>query len=243
MLENMVKTTEETWDAIAESFDTTRHKPWDTCLDFIKTLRKTDTVADIGCGNGRHLTLCAKQCKNAVGLDISRKLLYIVKNKILENNLENTILLHSNAVNIPMKDDSLDAVIFIAALHNIKGRDNRVQALKEIRRIMKEDGKALISVWSRWQDRYRKQFFKKCFTQIGKSEFGDIDIYWRQHGLDIPRFYHLYSKKEFREDIKKSGLKIEKIEDIRIVSQKYPDNYFAICSKDSNYSYYKLYHL
>ncbi len=231
MPENSIKTNEETWDAIAESFDTTRHKPWETCLDFIKTLRKTDTVADIGCGNGRHLTLCAKQCKNAVGLDISRKLLYIVKNKILENNLNNTILLHSNAVNIPIKDDSVDAVIFIAALHNIKGRDNRVQALKEIRRIMKEDGKALISVWSRWQDKYRKQFFKKWFTQIGKSEFGDIDIYWRQHGLDIPRFYHLYSKKEFLKDLKEAGFKILEIQDVNIHSKKNADNYFATVKK------------
>jgi len=231
MPENIIKTNEETWDAIAESFDTTRHKPWETCLDFIKTLRKTDTVADIGCGNGRHLTLCAKQCKNAVGLDISRKLLYIVKNKILENNLENTILLHSNAVNIPIKDDSVDAVIFIAALHNIKGRDNRVQALKEIRRIMKEDGKALISVWSRWQDKYRKQFFKKWFTKIGKSEFGDIDIYWRQHGLDIPRFYHLYSKKEFLKDLKEAGFKILEIQDVNIHSKKNADNYFATVKK------------
>ncbi len=231
MPENIIKTNEETWDAIAESFDTTRHKPWETCLDFIKTLRKTDTVADIGCGNGRHLTLCAKQCKNAVGLDISRKLLYIVKNKILENNLNNTILLHSNAVNIPIKDDSVDAVIFIAALHNIKGRDNRVQALKEIRRIMKEDGKALISVWSRWQDKYRKQFFKKWFTQIGKSEFGDIDIYWRQHGLDIPRFYHLYSKKEFLKDLKEAGFKILEIQDVNIHSKKNADNYFATVKK------------
>jgi len=231
MQKNSVKTNEETWDAIAESFDTTRHRPWDVCLDFIKTLGKTDTVADIGCGNGRHLVPIAKQFKNAIGLDISSKLLDIVRNKLLENNLENTILLHSDTVNIPIKDDSLDAVIFIAALHNIKVRDNRIQALKEIRRTMKKDGTALISVWSRWQDKYRKQFFKKWFTQIGKSEFGDIDIYWRQHGLDIPRFYHLYSKKEFIKDLKEAGFEILEIQDISIHSKKYPDNYFAVVTK------------
>ena len=195
------------------------------------TLKETDIVADIGCGNGRHLIPCAKHCRNVIGLDISRKLLGIVKNKLVENNLENTILLHSDAIDIPINNDSLDAVIFIASLHNIKGRDKRIQSLKEIRRIIKKDGRTLISVWSRWQDKYRKNFFKKWFAQISKSEFGDIDIYWRQHGLDIPRFYHLYSKKEFMDDIKKAGLKIEKIEDAKIASQKYPDNYFAIVTK------------
>ncbi|MDH7517029.1 MAG: methyltransferase domain-containing protein [Candidatus Thermoplasmatota archaeon] len=231
MSENKIKTVEETWDAIAESFDKTRNKPWDICLDFIKTLKKTDVVADIGCGNGRHLIPCAKQCKNAIGVDISSKLLGIIKKKLLENNLKNTVLLYSDATSIPIKDGSVDAVIFVASLHNIKGRDNRVKALKEIKRVMKKGGKALISVWSRWQDKYRKQFFKKWFTQIGKSEFGDIDICWRQHGLDIPRFYHLYSRKEFIDDIKKSGLKIEKIENIKIASKKYPDNYFVVVTK------------
>jgi len=88
----------------------------------------------------------------------------------------------------------------------------------------------LISVWSRWQDKYRMLFFKKWFTQIGKSEFGDINIYWRQHGLDIPRFYHLYSKKEFLRDIRDAGLEILEMQDVKMYSKKHPDNYFAVCS-------------
>lgn len=227
----MAKTNEETWDTIAESFDTTRNKPWENCLDFIQTLKKTDTAADIGCGNGRHLIPCAKQCKNVIGLDISGKLLDIVRNKLLENNLSNTTLLHSNAIEIPVKNNSLDAVLFIASLHNIEGRENRIKSLKEINRIMKNDGRALISVWSRWQDKYRKTFLRKWFTQRNRSDFGDIDIYWRQHGLDIPRFYHLYSKKEFLKDLKEAGFEILETQEINIHSKKHSDNYFAVAKK------------
>ena len=61
--------------------------------------------------------------------------------------------------------------------------------------------------------------------------FGDIDIYWRQHGLNIPRFYHLYSKKELQTDIKQAGLDIIKIEGVKYFSKKYYDNYFAIIKK------------
>jgi len=231
MLDTMAKTNEETWDTIAESFDTTRNKPWENCLDFIQTLKKTDTAADIGCGNGRHLIPCAKQCKNVIGLDISGKLLDIVRNKLLENNLSNTTLLHSNAIEIPVKNNSLDAVLFIASLHNIEGRENRIKSLKEINRIMKNDGRALISVWSRWQDKYRKTFLRKWFTQRNRSDFGDIDIYWRQHGLDIPRFYHLYSKKEFLKDLKEAGFEILETQEINIHSKKHSDNYFAVAKK------------
>lgn len=217
---------EKTWDTIAQSFDATRRKPWKKCIEFINTIAKEDLVVDVCCGNGRHLIPCVKRCKKAIGIDLSRELLSIVQKK-----LDVVNLLHSNVVHIPLKCNTVDAVLYIASLHNIKGRDRRIQSLREVRRILKNDGKALISVWSRWQDRYRTQFLKKWFTQTGQAEFGDIDIYWRQHGLDIPRFYHLYSKREFLSDLHKADLKIIDIQDVKIHSEKYTDNYFTMVKK------------
>jgi len=231
MSSNCIKNSIETWDAIAQSFDVTRRKPWKQCVDFINTLNKTDTAVDMGCGNGRHLLPCAAHCKKAIGIDISRELLAIVQKKLNENNLNNTSLLHSDVVHLPFKNNTVGAVLYIASLHNIKGRDKRIQSLKEVKRILKKDGKALISVWSRWQDRYRKQFLKKWFTQRGRTEFGDINIYWRQHGLNIPRFYHLYSKKEFQDDLHRADLRIVEIQDVKMHSKKHPDNFFAVVGK------------
>ena len=232
MLNKNLKKNQETWDCIAESFDKTRRKPWKQCIDFIKTFKETNLVVDMGCGNGRHLVLCAEHCKQALGLDKSKELLCIAKNKSVEKKLKNVIFLHSDVTFIPIKDETVDAVIYIATLHNIQGREKRLQSLRELKRILKKEGNALISVWSRWQDKYRKLFFKKWFTQIDNSEFGDIDIYWRQHGINIPRFYHLYSKREFVDDIKKSGLEIKVIESVKLCSQKHSDNYFALVKKN-----------
>ena len=225
---NNIRSSEETWDCIAQSFDRTRRKPWKQCTDFINTLPETSIIADIGCGNGRHLIPAASHCKKAVGIDISRELLNITQDKIRNSKLDNISLIHSDANNIPVKNNTFDALLFIASLHNIKGKEKRIQSLKEIKRILKKDGKALISVWSRWQDKYRKQFFKKWFKQNTEGEFGDIDIYWRQHGLNIPRFYHLYSKKEFINDLSETGLEILEIKDVKLYSNKYPDNFFAL---------------
>ena len=83
------KTSEETWNAIAQSFDATRRKPWEQCVKFISNLPKKSTVIDLGCGNGRHLIPCAEQCKKTVGIDISKNLLNIVKKKIKEKKLKN----------------------------------------------------------------------------------------------------------------------------------------------------------
>jgi hypothetical protein len=68
-------------------------------------------------------------------------------------------------------------------------------------------------------------------SQFGRNEFGDINIYWRQHGLNISRYYHLYSKREFRNDLTKAGFLIVNLEGKKIHSKKYPDNYFAIIEK------------
>jgi ubiquinone/menaquinone biosynthesis C-methylase UbiE len=218
-------TSQKTWDAIAESFDTTRQKPWKICLDFIHSHGNTDVVADIGCGNGRHLFPCAEQCFQVVGVDISQKLLRIVGKKIPYKTFHNISLVHADAMQLPFEDNSFDAVLCIASLHNIRGRQHRRTALQEIFRILKPDGCALISVWSRWQDRYYKHFLKQYL--IGSGEFGDIEIYWRQHNLNIPRFYHLYGRGEFHRELKSAGFHIVNIDRLKIQAKRFPDNYFA----------------
>ncbi len=227
MTENHFKDSEKTWDIIAKSFDNTRKMPWQDVVDFISKLSSSDVVADIGCGNGRHLVLCVDKCKTVIGLDISRNLLKITQKKI-KGKKQNALFIHGNLVNIPIKKDIFNAVLYIAALHNIKGRNNRIQSLIEVKRILKDKGKALISVWSREQEKFRN-----CFTNTSSNEdeSGDIQIYWKQNKLNVPRFYHLYTKEEFIEDINQSGLEIEQIIEAKIQSKKYTDNYFAIIRK------------
>jgi alkylated DNA repair protein alkB family protein 8 len=231
MIANYRSSSEQIWDTIAESFDLTRRKPWKQCLDFIDTFSRGDTVVDMGCGNGRHLLPSAQRCKKAVGMDISRELLSIVHRKVREKNLGNVSLLHADVVYSPLKDDVADKILYIASLHNIKGKDNRVRSLREVKRVLKKNREGLVSVWSRWQDEFRKQFLKQWFVRKGAREFGDTYIYWRQHNLNIPRFYHLYSKKEFIRELKEAGLKILDYQGVKIRSQKHPDNYFARVTK------------
>lgn len=229
MLDNHFIESEKTWDTIAESFDLTRRKPWRQCIDFIKGLPESGIVADLGCGNGRHLIPCAEHCNKVIGVDISRNLLRIAQNKSKQKSLGNVEFIHGNLVEIPLRDSFLDAVLYIASLHNIKGRFERLKSLSEVRRILKNNGKALITVWSRWQDKYRMQFLKKVF--FNREELGDIEIYWRQHNLNIPRFYHLYSKKEFARDLEQASLEIIHIESVKMHSTTKADNYFAVVRK------------
>ncbi|MFO7677401.1 MAG: class I SAM-dependent methyltransferase [Thermoplasmatota archaeon] len=221
------KESEDTWNCIAESFDATRKKPWGYVIDFINSLSSNAIVADIGCGNGRHLLLCTEKFKICIGLDISINLLHITKKKV-NSHVKNILLIQGNLVRIPLKDNSVETVLFIAALHNIKGRENRVSCLKEVKRILKPTGKGLLSVWTQEQDRFRDYFVNK---DDSKKEFGDILISWNRDSINIPRFYHLYRKDELLNDIQEAGLKINLIDECKICSKKYPDNYFCLVSK------------
>jgi len=214
---------EKTWNTIAKSFDKTRTKPWDFVLDYIKNLDENIITADLGCGNGRHLIPLSKKSKLAYGIDFSEELLKIVEDKLNKKNIKNVKLLKSNLEKIKLKDNTFDSIIFIASLHNIKGKENRIKALKEVKRLLKKDKTALISVWSIEQEK-----FKDLIKNNEDKEIGDVEIFWRQDGFNIPRFYHLYSKEEFIEDIKKAGLKSLKINELFLTSKNKADNYYAI---------------
>jgi len=222
-------TAQETWDAIAESFDTTRRKPWDYCLEFILSLNNTDTVADLGCGNGRHLIPCAERCFSVFGVDISSRLLQIVDKRLQSKSIRNVTLVHADVVHLPFADNSFDAILFIASLHNIQGKDHRNDALKEVFRMLRPGGTALISVWSRWQDKFFKQTLKQSI--IHPRTVGDREIYWRQHNLNIPRFYHLYGRGEFLRELQAANFCIDRETNVKIHSKHFPDNYFAVVRK------------
>ncbi|HEC76616.1 MAG TPA: class I SAM-dependent methyltransferase [Thermoplasmatales archaeon] len=216
------------WDIIAESFDSTRKYPWNECLEFIDD--NNGNGIDIGCGNGRHLIYMAERCEIAVGLDFSMKMIEVAKRKIEE--MDNVVLVCGDACALPFRENFFDFAVFVASLHNIKGRENRIKALRELRRVLKKKGRAIISVWAKWQDKWKGYFLKNFFYFLYGREHGDIYIPWKKDGLNVKRFYHLYSVREFRKDIENAGLKIEKFWSVKKASIKNPDNHFAIVVKD-----------
>lgn len=219
-----------TWNTIAQSFNKTRQKPWKPCLSFINTLPKQILAADFGCGNGRHLITLSKHCANVIGLDISTELLHITQQNFIRQQLPPPPLIHASLPTIPLKDSCIDAALFIASLHNIKGKTHRIKALEEIHRVLKPKGTVLISVWTQEQERFRNHINKH--NEKDTLETGDIYINWNKDSLQIPRYYHLYQKEEFSEDLKSAGFTIRSMTEECLASKKYPDNYFTVVQKD-----------
>ncbi|GMF43057.1 unnamed protein product [Phytophthora fragariaefolia] len=64
------------YDLIAPHFSHTRHHPWPQVIEFLETLEPGALVADLGCGNGKYLSVNPSLC--VIGADRSIPLMKTV---------------------------------------------------------------------------------------------------------------------------------------------------------------------
>ncbi|XP_006628174.3 alkylated DNA repair protein alkB homolog 8 [Lepisosteus oculatus] len=135
------------YEEIASHFSSTRHSPWPRVVDFLQSLPTGAILADVGCGNGKYLGL--KQDLFAVGCDRSRNLVDICGERSFQ-------VLVSDALEVPLRSGICDACISIAVIHHFSTKERRLAAIKELVRLLRPGGKALIYVWAMEQE-YNKQ--------------------------------------------------------------------------------------
>lgn len=178
-----------TYDTIADYFDITRRKVWDDIAHAIKNVAQGNIALDIGCGNGRHIDhLLAMGFKSVIGIDISKRMIEIACNKY--GNRCNLMLGHASS--IPLKSGICDFVLNIATLHHISTRDGRIKAIAECKRVLKDGGTGIITVW------YHPKLHGK----------GDTYVPWKSSSGNViaQRYYYMYDMGEFESDIIAGGL-------------------------------------
>jgi ubiquinone/menaquinone biosynthesis C-methylase UbiE len=219
-----LQSTMRTFDEIAEDFDRTRYKPWPECVEFGGTIPEDSLVLDIGCGNGRNAIFLAERHR-IVGIDISHKMVGIARKNLAAKGLGGKCeLIQSDVTKIPLRDSTFDSVLYIATLHHIPTEAQRLKSLVELRRVMKENARALISVWAFDQPRFQKVLDEHLEK---KKDFGDIQVEWkRPDGTVFNRFYHLFYRDELRNLAERAGLKVYR-------HFKASDNYFAVVKTNS----------
>jgi ubiquinone/menaquinone biosynthesis C-methylase UbiE len=213
----------ETFDEIASHFSITRYKPWPESKRFISTFPKDSYFLDLGCGNGRNSVHLANEGMGVVGCDFSKALLEIAQNKFEWNRVfDRTQVVQGDISFLPIKNETFDAALYIATIHHLPLQDERLASLKEVRRILKPGGRALVSAWAQEQDKFREELKKPVSEGL---EYGDIFLPWKmKDGREFQRYYHLFSKDEFEDMIEKSGL-----EEVRLFFSA--DNHYAELKK------------
>lgn len=132
--------------AFQKSFDLSTDKSWDNVfynvLNDIKVGNKSIKFLDYGCGDGKYfkkLISLGLLNKNIHGVEIS-------KNRIKRChaiNFDNAILVN-NVPKLPYKDNEFHIINFMEVIEHIP-KDNVDLILKEIKRVLKQNGRLIIS--------------------------------------------------------------------------------------------------
>lgn len=191
------KYVQETYDRIAPHFSNTRYKPWPQVSDFLQTLPQGSMVLDVGCGNGKYLG-CAEHIV-VVGTDRSGGLLSVAADR------GHSVFL-ADSLRLPIANVAVDAVLSIAVIHHFSTYSLRLQAVSELRRVLKSNGLALIYVWAKEQT-------ERTF------EAQDVLVPWHfqpegekaaPHAEVFQRFYHVFVQGELEQLVQAAGLQVHR---------------------------------
>ncbi len=187
-------TNREVFDQIAESWYRVRHRPLLAEELYVLAARwQSGKLLNVGCAHGPDF-LPFRQGFELWGVDSSPVMLgqalrYSDKFKFYVH------LTTSDARLLPFADNTFDWAISVATYHHIKGRDEREKAFRELRRVLRPEGEAFLTVWNWGQPRF---WFKSREQRIP----------WRLKEKTVYRYYHLFSYGELRRLLVKTGWEI-----------------------------------
>ncbi|GAB6878488.1 class I SAM-dependent methyltransferase [Halorubrum gandharaense] len=190
-----------TYDRIASHFSKTREYAWPEVASFLEDRDvgeggEASVALDVGCGNGRHTELLSGVADRTVGIDVSRGLLREARQRAADRGFADTTeFVHGDAAALPVADDAVDLAVYVAALHHLRPRAQRVASLSELARVLRPGAVALVSAWSTAHDTFDRE------------EGFDTTVDWTLPGGEtVPRYYHIYAPDEFADDLRESDL-------------------------------------
>ncbi|MFX1374639.1 MAG: class I SAM-dependent methyltransferase [Promethearchaeota archaeon] len=240
------------YNQIAKDYHSKRRKPWRPLEIFLTYLKEkgynfNGISLDLGCANGRNFKILGNHPKKLIGIDISIEFLKIALNDL--RNLENYSICESNLIqvlladirNLPIRSNIIQNIYSVATIHHIRNKFERKNLINQINNVLKLDGNLIITVWRKWQRKYRSYFIMDGLKRklsakhndlqkkAGLLESGDKFIPWTlsAENKKFYRFYHFFSEREI-----KKLLKNVDIEQFKIMGgPSNNDNFFIFAKK------------
>lgn len=186
--------TKEIFNQIAEGWYNFRHRSiFRSELEALAQRWQRGRLLNVGCGHGPDF-IPFKDSFELHGVDFSERMLELAR-KYADKYKFSVNLVDADARNLPYIDDSFDWAVAVATYHHIENSEERLQALKELRRVLRPGGEAFITVWNKWQPR----FWLKA---------KDMMVPWRSREKTLYRYYHLFSYRELEELARQAGFEV-----------------------------------
>ncbi len=207
------------WDythssAVATDYDTFfgDHSLFDLDQRIVRDLldlKKGELIADLGCGTGRALVPLVRDGARGLAVDLSEHMLGEVRRKADFEDLPIECVL-ANLVKLEcLAEDCVDhAICLFSTLGMIARSENRVAAVRHMRRILKPGGNLVIHVHNYWAHLFDPggiadigwNLIESCFGR--QNERGDRYFPYR----GVPKMYlHSFTERELRGLLQENG--------------------------------------
>jgi tRNA (uracil-5-)-methyltransferase TRM9 len=188
--------------SFGESFSATRQRLQPGVNKILDLIQEDVSVLDLGCGNGHFLHKISGPGHKAslLGVDFSLSLLREAREASMPGVLFREVDLSqlstfSDQLSI---DDGWDVITMFATLHHIPSTEMRLDILRTVRKLLKENGKFILSNWQFLNSKKLKsriQSWDKVGINENDLDEGDYLLDWRSGGEGL-RYAHQFSMDE-----------------------------------------------
>jgi tRNA (uracil-5-)-methyltransferase TRM9 len=199
--DNLIAINREFYARFGQQFSATRQRLQPGVKKILEMIRDDDSVLDLGCGNGHFLHEISRRSHATplLGVDFSLPLL---------RDAESTLGVEFREVDLtkfPTFGDQLlmvngpwSVVTMFATLHHIPSHEMRLDLLRTVRKLLKNDGKFILSNWQ-FLNSMKLRSRIQPWSRVGISESdldeGDYLLDWRSGGEGL-RYAHQFSAGE-----------------------------------------------
>ena len=152
-------------------------------------------LLNLGCGHGADFLPFAGKFE-LHGIDFSAEMVNLARKYAQKYNFSPNLAV-ADVGCLPYRSECFDYALAVATYHHLK-REQRLPALKELRRVLKPGGSAFITVWNRWQARF---WFQRSDTMVS----------WRTQEKTMYRYYHLFTYGEISNLVRQADLQVVKV--------------------------------
>lgn len=195
------------------------------------------TILDIGCGAGREAFALAKLGFSVTGIDITPAMLTQAETASKAFDIKVKLKL-GDVRNLEFEDEAFDSAIMVSRLiQHIPTRKARIQALKEINRVLKNDGVLIITSGKIFPGP-SYLLWRAATKAIGKAPRAEDNRVYKfssygksKSSKSMPYLIYYYLRNNFRYGLMPSLIAIKRRAKMRLLKDKYKglepgDDYF-----------------
>jgi len=188
----LIQQTLEQYNRIAAEFDSTRSQSEDF-TGLTQYVKEGNLVLDVGCGNGRLTDALRGTGIKMIGVDGSKELIALCKEKYAADTVEGWVgFAVSDVLELPFDSAQFDTIFSLAVLHHIPSVEMRLQFFKDLLAITKKGGLCVGTTWNLRGREFRERYEldAQLETPLEGYDVGDVEIPWKASGEPVMRYCH-----------------------------------------------------